>query len=62
VRVNVSVSGDFGAVVGRLEEAGLRDAEPLALLGIVTGDVDDPEPLRDLDGVEAVEASRDVGF
>ena len=59
VKVTISVSRD---VVAELEAAGLREIEVLDALGIVTGTIDDPEPLRRLDGVEAVEASRTVGI
>jgi hypothetical protein len=67
--VDVLISIDPGhlaqihEVAGALGRAGLRDGQVLDAAGVVTGRVDDPatvDALQQVDGVEAVEESRDI--
>jgi hypothetical protein len=64
--VNVSVSDDhldhFEQVVRELEETGLNVEQQLEAVGIVSGSIDSAklEDLRKVNGVAAVEPSRNI--
>jgi hypothetical protein len=67
VEVVVSVAAghlaSIGEVAGALRDAGLRDAQILEAVGVITGHVDDAvgiEPLQQVDGVAGAEASRTI--
>ena len=62
VVISIRADEQASAVVGRLVAAGLEDADLQAALGTVTGRVSPTrlDGLRAVEGVEAVEVSRDV--
>jgi len=60
VVVSIAPGASATAVADALARAGLRDGQVLEAAGIVTGSADDPEALRGVDGVEAVEAARSI--
>jgi hypothetical protein len=63
ISVDAGHLATIGEVAGALRAAGLRDEQVLEAAGVITGHVDDVEPLRDVEGVASVEPSRaiDIG-